>query len=171
MTEIIGPPDDTEDIAAPSRLRRWTVGAVAAGLAAVLLSGPLLQILDRANPQIADNGLAVCGVDYCVVQEAMNASGYGATMARLTMTRLSDGEAQALADELAAVLGVGSVPVTVVASLEGPTAGSYDPSRRVITIERPATAWIVVHEMAHVRSAGHGPEFLDTLVELASYLD
>lgn len=167
MTQL--PLDD--EVAESSRWRRWLVVAIAAGLAAVLLGGPVLQLVDRANPQIADNGLEVCGADYCVVQDAVNGAGYGATMARLTMTRLSAEGAQALADELAAVLDVDPVPVVVVAELEGPTAGSYDPARRTIAVERPPNAWVVTHEMAHVRSSGHGDAFVTTLLDLVAHLE
>jgi hypothetical protein len=54
----------------------------------------------------------------------------------------------------------------VVDSLEGRLGGVYDPATRSIEIERPARAWTVLHEVAHVMEGGHGQDFQEVLIEL-----
>ena len=41
----------------------------------------------------------------------------------------------------------------------------------MIEIERPASAWIVMHEVAHVVSNGHDDEFVATLAAIARVVE
>lgn len=117
-------------------------------------------------PTTADNGLEVCGFDYCIVEEAVRDAGLELEMSRLYNTVLADGEAIALARLLADFLGVDPVGLTVVDDLDGRLGGVYDPEKRSIEIERPARAWTVLHEVAHVVEGGHGEDFQQVLIEL-----
>lgn len=164
-------PDEDEALVERQRWRPWALAVVAGVLVAVMLGGPVLQTIDRAQPELAPNGLEVCGFDYCVVLQEVRAAGYGASMLRLAATRLTDAESQAFADDLTARLGERPVPVDVVDRLDGRTSGRFDPGRRVIEIERPADAWVVLHEVAHVASPGHGDAFIETLLTLLESLD
>ncbi len=146
--------------------RRWVIWAVAAVTAAVLAILPLYNLFNRATPQIADNGLEVCGFDYCVVQQAMRDLGVDGEMIVLANTYLSDDDAFSLVTRLVAELGQEPVGLALVDRISGDIAGQYDPSTRTITIEKPATAWIVAHEVAHVVSGGHDTEFQETLASL-----
>ncbi|MEA1902838.1 MAG: hypothetical protein U9N56_04855 [Actinomycetota bacterium] len=150
--------------------RRWVIWVVAAVTALALAIVPLYNLFDRAQPQIADNGLEVCGFDYCVVQDAMTSLGMGEEMVRLTNVYLTDEDAADLVDLLVAGLGVRPVELVMVDRLDGQIAGQYDPASRTIFIERPATAWIVAHEVAHVSSGGHENDFNSTLADLAAAL-
>ena len=147
--------------------RRWIIWLVAAITAAVLAILPLYSLFDRATPQIADNGLEVCGFDYCVVQQAMRDQGVDGEMVQLANIYLNDSDAALLVDQLVAGLGEEPVGLVLVDRISGDIAGQYDPTMRTITIERPVTAWIVAHEVAHVVSAGHDSEFQETLAGLA----
>lgn len=126
---------------------------------------PLYNLLDRGRP-VADNGLEVCGFDYCVVQDQVNAAGLGVEMSRLSNIYLSDGDAYALAEALVRRLGEEPVDFVVVDRLDWRIKGQYEPDTRTIRVERPVTAWIVLHEVAHVPSHGHGAAFTQTLIEL-----
>ena len=117
-------------------------------------------------PTVADNGLEVCGFDYCIVEEAVRDAGLELEMSRLYNTVLDDGEAVALAHLLTDHLDVDPVGLTVVEALEGRLGGIYDPATRSIEIERPARAWTVLHEVAHVVEGGHGEDFQEVLIEL-----
>lgn len=164
--------DDMDEEDFPRRLvRPWMLAGVAVLVAAVMLLGPALQTVDRATPQIADNGLEVCTYDYCDVQAAIWDAGSGPAMLRFSTVVLSDDEASAFSDDLLASLGEAPVSVVMVDSLPAAAAGRYDPGRRVIEIERPATAWIVMHEVAHVVSVGHDDEFIATLAAIARVVD
>lgn len=166
------PFDEADDAELPRRLLRpWMLAAVAVLVAAVMLIGPALQTVDRAIPQIADNGLEVCTYDYCEVQAAIWDAGAGPAMLRFSTVLLSDEEAQEFSDDLLTSLGEAPVPVVMVDTLPAAAAGRYDPGRRVIEIERPASAWIVMHEVAHVASVGHDDEFVATLAAIARVVD
>lgn len=120
--------------------------------------------------RVADNGLEICGFDYCVVQEAVRGAGLDLTMSRLANTILVESEARDLANELTDYLGTSPVGLSVVEDLDGRLGGLYDPGARSISIESPARAWTVLHEVAHAVESGHGPGFRDVLIDLASYL-
>ena len=126
---------------------------------------------EGSEPDLADNGLEVCGFDYCVVQEGVRDAGLDLSMARLANIYLDDAEAERLADLLVAHLGEAPVGFEVVDRLDRRIEGLYDPNARTIYIERPARAWIVVHEVAHVAEGGHGDAFQAVLIELTEWLD
>jgi hypothetical protein len=92
-------------------------------------------------------------------------------MSRLSNTLLDDTEAGDLADELTEHLGVGRVEVEVVDDLEGHIGGVYDVETRTISIERPARAWTVLHEVAHVLEPGHGADFQRVVIDLATVIE
>lgn len=161
-------PEDEE----PLRPLWWrpVLIAVAALTAAAMLLVPLYNVINTAQP-VADNGLEVCGWDYCIVQDAAREAGIGDSMSRLANTFLSDQEATRLAGDLLEYLRDDDVSFVIVDRLDGDLKGQYDPSSRTITVERPVRAWIVVHEVAHVPTTGHGDEFQATLVELVDWLE
>jgi hypothetical protein len=150
--------------------RRRTVMIIGIVVAVAMLAGPVWDIFDRATPQFSDSGLELCGFDYCVVQDAVRDAGHDLTMSRLANTFLDQAAAQSLADDLVAYLGVEEVTVEVVDRLDGRIAGQYDPASRRILLERPARAWIVVHEVAHTVALGHGEQFQETMIELADWM-
>lgn len=151
------------------RWRRRAITAIGVLVAAAMLAGPVWNIVDGATPQVSESGLELCGFDYCVVQDAVRAAGHDLTMSRLTNTFLDETDARTLADFLVDHLGVSPVTVEVVDRIEGRIAGQYDPSSRHIRLERPARAWIVLHEVAHTVASGHGSEFQETLIDLAAH--
>jgi hypothetical protein len=159
--------DDVED-PAPPRWRRPVVVLLAILVAVSLAILPLRSLFDGSNPPIAENGLEICGYDYCTVREAVTEAGLDLEMSRLANTPLDDDQAAELADELTRFLGIDRVAVTVVDELGGRLGGRYDPAARSILIERPATAWVVAHEVAHAVAAGHGDEFMEVLLEVVS---
>lgn len=159
-----------EETPGPPRWRRPAIVIVAAVTALALAVVPLYNLFGR-TPPLADNRLEVCGFDYCVVQERVAEAGLVVVMGRLSTTFLNDDQAVVLADEIAEFLDVDPVSLTVVDRLEGRLGGVYDGANRRILIERPARAWTVVHEMAHVVSTGHGESFVEALVEIARWLD
>lgn len=118
------------------------------------------------GPTTADNGLEVCGFDYCIVEEAIRDAGLELEMSRLYNNIIDDEGVVVLARELTEYLGVDGVSVGVVDELEGRLGGVYDPETRSIAIERPARAWTVLHEVAHVVEGGHGEDFQEVLIEL-----
>jgi hypothetical protein len=119
---------------------------------------------------IADNGLEVCGFDYCVVQEAVRAAGLELTMSALANTFLDEEEARSFAEDLTGYLGIEAVGLRIVPDLEGRLGGVYDPATRSISIESPARAWTVLHEVAHAAETGHGESFRDLVIELAGWV-
>jgi hypothetical protein len=161
---------DEEDLepAAPT-WRRPTLIAVAVVTALAMAVVPLYNVFFATT--IADNGLEVCGFDYCVVQDGVRAAGLDLTMSRLSNTFLEESEARALANELTGYLGVEAVGLVVVEDLEGRLGGVYDRSQRTITIESPARAWTVLHEVAHAVEVGHGDEYQAVVIDLAAYLE
>jgi hypothetical protein len=163
--------DEQDDLATaePSPWRRRVIMVVALLAALSLAAGPLYNLVDRGQPPTADNGLEVCGFDYCVVQDSMRAAGLEAESGELVNIILTDAEAAALGAELTDYLGIPPVDLAVVERLSGRLGGVYDPTHRTIVIERPATAWVVSHEVAHAVAAGHGGEFTAALVDLVEY--
>lgn len=149
--------------------RRWVVAGVALVVVASLLLTSLSNLLDRGQAPVADNGLAVCGFDYCVVQDAMRSAGLDLDMSELVNTILDDEEARILADDLTEFLGVAPVELSLVDRLQGRLGGFYQPGSRAIVIKRPANAWVVSHEVAHAVASGHGIDFQETLADLARY--
>lgn len=143
---------------------------VVASLTAVALAiVPLYNVLQGAT--YADNGLEVCGFDYCVVQEAVREAGLDITMSRLSNTFNDEDVSRAFALALTDHLSVASVDLEVVDRLEGRIGGVYDPATRSIRIERPARAWTVLHEVAHVIERGHGEDFRNVVIELTRWVD
>jgi hypothetical protein len=163
-------PEDEEPLEHPP-WRRRTITAVGLLVAAAMLAVPVWNIIDGATPRFSDSGLELCGFDYCVVQEGVREAGQGVTMGRLANTLLSEDDAQQLADSLVGYLGVEPVTVDVVDRLEGRIAGQYNSATRQILLERPVRAWIVLHEVAHTVATGHGDQFIDTLVDLARWME
>ncbi len=165
--------DLTEEDFEPLERPWWvrpTLILVAAITALSLAAVPLYNVFAQPRP-VAANGLEVCGFDYCIVEEAVRDAGLGSEMSRLSNTLLTDEDAKRLADSLTDYLGVDRVGLTVVDRLEGDLEGQYDPAARLITIERPARAWIVAHEVAHVVAGGHDEDFQRVLIDLAIWLD
>lgn len=158
----------SEDDDQPSRWRRLTIIGVAVVVALSLALVPLYNVL--TGPQIADNGLEVCGFDYCAIQDAMRDRGLDLEMSRLANTILTDEEAALLAAALTRHLDLEPIEFAVVDELQGRIGGFYSASSRQIFVERPANAWIVAHEVAHAASSGHGDEFRDVLAGLATWL-
>lgn len=155
--------DDLEPLA-PS-WRRPTLIGVAIVTAVALALVPIYNVFSART--IADNGLEVCGFDYCIVQEAATEAGVDLEMSRLANTFLDEDEARALALELTDYLGIDPVGLVVVERLDGRLGGVYDPATRSIEIESPARAWTVLHEVAHAVSTGHGQDFQAVVIELA----
>lgn len=158
--------DDTEPLA-PWWRRPLLIG-VAALTAAAMLLVPIYNVIQ--GRQLADNGLEVCGFDYCVVQDAAIAAGLNEEMSRLANTFLSDAEATELASVLLDRIGERDVSFVVVDQLEGDIKGQFDPTSRTIFVERPVRAWLVVHEVAHAEASGHGEDFQNALIELTEWL-
>lgn len=147
--------------------RRPLVVAVAIVTALALASVPIYNVVFAGR--VADNGLEVCGFDYCIVQETVREAGLDATMSALAHTFLDEREARQLANQITDHLGVDPVGLAVVARLEGRLGGVYDPATRSIAIESPARAWTVLHEVAHAVQTGHGDVFQEVVVELTAW--
>lgn len=170
--------DDVEDAGVDDELqpalsgwRRRSAMWIAGIVAVSMMSVPLWNVLEARQPPVADNGLEMCGFDYCDVFEAVRQAGYDAELLRLANRYLSDEEARSLTDRLVAELGTGPVTVRVVDRLPGATAGRFMGSERLIELQRPVRTWTVVHEAAHTVGGGHGAEFQDTLVDLIDWMD
>ena len=69
------------------------------------------------------------------------------------------------------VVGGPDVQATVVDDLPGDLGGRYSPAARTIEIDRPATLWLIAHEVAHSVSSGHGEEFQQALIQLGMFFD
>lgn len=162
-------PEEDEFEPPPPSWRRPVLIAVAAITAIAMAVVPLYNVFFAVS--VADNGLEVCGFDYCVVQEGVREAGLDLTMSRLSNTFLDQGEARDLADELAEHLGIDRVGLVVVDQLDGRLGGVYDRSERLISIERPARAWTVLHEVAHAVEPGHGEDFQRVVIDLAAYME
>ncbi len=163
-------PEDEEPFEHPP-WRRRVITAVGVLVAAAMLAVPVWNVIDGVTPRFSDSGLELCGFDYCVVQEGVREAGQGLTMSRLANTFLAEDDARQLANILTGYLGVEPVTVEVVDKLEGRIAGQYHTSNRHILLERPVRAWIVLHEVAHTVSSGHGDDFIETLVDLARWME
>lgn len=164
--------DDDEDIEEDEPVPAWRrplIVGVAAVTALALALIPLYNVIFART--VAENGLEVCGFDYCVVQEAVRAAGLDLTMSSLANTFLDEQEARALAGELTDFLGIEPVGLRVVTDLDGRLGGVYDPATRSISIESPARAWTVLHEVAHAVETGHGEGFTEVVIDLATFLD
>jgi hypothetical protein len=161
--------EEFEEIA-PPRWRRPALVALAILVALSLAILPLQSLFDGTTPAVSDSGLEICGDDYCIVREAVVEAGLDLEMSRLANTLLDDSAAADLANELTDYLGVERVVLSVVDELGGRLGGVYDPSTRSISIERPANAWVVAHEVAHAVAPGHGEAFQRALVDLARHL-
>jgi hypothetical protein len=159
--------DDEHEPPAPPPWRKPVLIVTAAVTALAMALVPLYNVFFTRD--VADNGLEVCGFDYCVVVEAVTEAGLDLTMSRLSTTFLDDTEAARLTDAATDHLDVASVGLEIVDDLEGRLGGLYDPSTREIRIERPARAWTVLHEVAHTRESGHGDGFQRVLIELARW--
>lgn len=155
---------------APVWRRRALIG-VAALVAASMLGVPVWNLIDRPEVPRTAAGLEICGFDYCDVQEAVIAAGLNRTMGRLSATLLTVDEARAFADDLVEFLGEEAVAVDMVERLSGRASGRYDSTDRRILLERPLRAWVVLHEVAHVRESGHGPGFQRAVIDLALWAD
>lgn len=158
--------EDSDPIAPPWR-RPLLIGIAALTAAAMLLI-PMYNVL--RGQQVADNGLEVCGFDYCIVQDAMIAAGLNEEMSRLANTFLDDDEAEILASALLERIGERDVSFQIVGRLDGEIKGQFDPDTRTILVERPVRAWIVVHEVAHAEAPGHEEGFREALIELTEWI-
>lgn len=147
------------------------ITAIGVLVAAAMLAGPVWNTFDRASPPVSDTGLELCGFDYCIVQDAVREAGLGVTMSRLANTYVGDEEVAAFADELLDYLGERSVTVEIVDDLDGRIAGQYRSADRVVLLERPVRAWIVLHEVAHVGASGHGEIFQEAIIDLARHVE
>lgn len=161
--------DDEELEPLPQPAWRRPVLIVVAAITAVALAAVPLHNVFFADT-VAENGLDVCGFDYCAVQEEVRAAGLDLTMSRLANTFLTEEEARALADRLSDHLGIEPVGLVVVQDLDGRIGGLYDPQTRTVTIESPARAWTVLHEVAHAVAGGHGDGFVDVVIDLATHM-
>jgi len=149
-----------------TRWRRPVIVVVAVVVILSLALPVVYNLVDRGSPPVADNGLDICGFDYCVVQEAVVLSGLDLEMSRLANTILTDDGVTELANRMTDYLEIPTVPVSVVDELGGRLGGVFDPDSRSILIARPATAWTVIHEVAHAVATGHGADFQNVLMEL-----
>lgn len=158
--------DDSEPLAPPWR-RPLLIGVAALTAAAMLLI-PMYNVL--RGQQIADNGLEVCGFDYCVVQDAAIAAGLNEEMSRLANAFLDDEEAAIFASALLDRIGERDVSFSIVDRLDGDIKGQFRPDTRTIVVERPVRAWIIVHEVAHAKAPGHGEDFRRALIDLTEWI-
>jgi hypothetical protein len=157
----------------PIAARRIPVSwRIIGALAAVsMFAIPLFNVLDARTPQIADNGLEVCQFDYCVVEQYVLDAGAGLVMAEMSAVIVPDVDVQSYVDAMIDVVGGPDVQADVVDELPGDLGGRYSPASRLIQIDRPATVWVIAHEVAHTVSPGHDIAFRETLVELARFYE
>jgi hypothetical protein len=160
--------EDFEPLPPPSWRKPLLIG-VAALTALAMALVPLYNVIFART--VAENGLEICGFDYCVVQDAMRDAGVDLIMSRLANTYLDDDGARALADQAADHLDIAPVGLQVVDDLDRRLGGVYDPETRSILIERPARAWTVLHEVAHALESGHTEAFQEVLADLARWAD
>lgn len=154
----------------PTRSRMgWKVRLVALTAALSMLAIPLYNVIDGASPQIADNGLEVCRIDYCLIEQRVRAAGLGDVMVGMAASVVPDSEVQSFVDTMVGVVGGPDIAAFVVDELPGDLGGRYSPAARSIEIDRPATVWLIAHEVAHSVSTGHGEEFQETLIELGEF--
>ncbi len=154
----------------PNPTRRLILVSVAAITALALAALPVYNLLNARERPIADNGLEICGFDYCIVQEAVIAAGLNETMSRLANTFLSEEEASVFFSELLLLAGESNVELVLVDRLDGRISGEYSPDTRTVRVERPARAWIILHEVAHLMETGHDSDFQQALIGLTRRL-
>jgi hypothetical protein len=160
--------DEGSEPLSPPPWRKPLLIAVAALTAVAMALVPLYNVFFATT--VADNGLEVCGFDYCIVQEAVREAGVDLVMSRLSTSFLDEHEAQDLADRLTEQLDIDPIRLQVVQDLDGRLGGFYDAERRAVSIESPARAWTVLHEVAHAMETGHGEPFQQVVVDLALWL-
>ena len=160
--------EDFEPLPPPGWRKPLLIG-VAALTALAMALVPLYNVI-FARP-VSEDGLEICGFDYCLVQDAMLDAGVDLIMSRLANTFLDDDGARALAVEAADHLDIAPVGLQVVDDLERRLGGVYDPETRSILIERPARAWTVLHEVAHAVESGHTEAYQEVLADLARWAD
>lgn len=165
-------PDETDldETGAPG-WRRPLLIAVAVVTLVALAMVPVYNLIDRGQPRVADNGLEVCGFDYCLIQDVVTDAGLDLSMSRLSTTFLSDDEAAAFTAALLDHVGEAGVDFEMVDRLDGDIEGQFSPAANLIQVERPARAWIVLHEVAHVGTDDHGESFQRRLIELTEWVD
>lgn len=146
----------------------WRIAGLITALS--MLALPLWNFIQGSSPQIADNGLEVCSYDYCVVEQEVRDAGLGEVMIRQSGVIVPDREVQSYVDAFSSVIGGPPVVAEVVDDLPGDLGGRYSPSDRLIQIDRPATVWIIAHEVAHSVGSGHDRDFVDALLELADHI-
>ena len=159
-----------EESPPPLWRRRLIIGVAVIVVIAMALV-PLYNIIDRGALPVADNGLELCGFDYCIVQDGIRDAGLNLAMSRLANTYLPDSEAEQLGVALLAHLNEEPVDFVMVDHLDRRISGQYFPDTRTIFIERPARAWIVVHEVAHTAASGHGEDFQAAVIDLVTWLE
>lgn len=159
--------EETDGADAPG-WRKPVLIVVAAVTAVAIALVPLYSVF--RSPTIADNGLEVCGFDYCIVQEAAVEAGVDLVMSRLHNTFVDEDQARELAADLTDHLDVPPVRLEVADRLGGRLGGAYEPDTRTIRVEAPVRAWTVVHEVAHTVATGHGPEFQAAVIDLARWV-
>ncbi|MCZ6630871.1 MAG: hypothetical protein O7D28_05940, partial [Actinobacteria bacterium] len=71
--------EDSFEPLEPPPWRRWLIIAVAALTVMAMALVPLYNFIDR-DPPVADNGLEVCGFDYCIVHVGGGLAGMTAGM-------------------------------------------------------------------------------------------
>ena len=162
--------ESPEELESPKWRRRLII-AVAVVTVIAMTALPLNNLIERGQPPVADNGLEICGFDYCIVQDGLSNAGLDLAMTRLANTYLDDVEAEQLAGDLLGHLNEDPVNFVMVNRLDRQITGQYVPATRTVLVERPARAWIVVHEMAHTVAAGHGEDFQSALIELTRWLE
>jgi hypothetical protein len=162
-------PIGEDPIASRTLPTTWRVMGILAALS--MLAIPLFNLIDARSPQIADNGLEVCRFDYCIVERHVVDAGLARTMAEMSSIIVPDADVQSFVDAMIDVVGGPSVTAQVVDELPGDLGGRYVPAERLIQIDRPATVWIIAHEVAHTVSQGHDEDFQETLVELGRFFE
>ena len=146
----------------------WRIAGVVTALS--MLTLPVWNFIQGSSPQIADNGLEVCSFDYCVIEEQVRNAGLGDVMIRQSGVIVPDREVQSYVDAFSDVIDGPAITAEVVDDLPGELGGRYTPSDRLIQIDRPATVWIIAHEVAHSVGSGHEQDFVDALLELADHI-
>jgi hypothetical protein len=169
--EAWGPEDEDAEELTPPAWRRPVIIGVALVTAIAMAAVPLYNLVGANRQTVADNGLEVCGFDYCIVQDEVRTAGLDLAMSRFSNVLLDDEGASRLSDLLVDYLNIQAVSVVVVDRLEGRVGGLYDPPTRTIFIERPVRAWTVLHEVAHAVASGHGEDFLAAVLDMTEWLD
>ena len=81
--------EDDEELAPPRWRRSLIIGVAVITVVAMALV-PLYNLIDSSQRAVAENGLEVCGFDYCIVQGEVRASGLDLAMSRFSNTYLDD---------------------------------------------------------------------------------